>query len=176
MATRSPLAPTLAAAALLAACNPTVSFDTTVKGSSTIPGSNIPGVLQIPANLAGLSNVSFAQQANLANNNTDKDHVDHVRVKSMTLTVTSPSGQDLSFLQTLSFFVSAPNQAQVRIAHQETFPKGVSSVQMTLDNVDLAPYAKADSFSITTQGSGTAPSQDTTIEAAMVLTIDAHLL
>ena len=169
------LAP-MAAGALLCGCNPTISFDTSVKGTSQIPGSSVPGVLQLPANLGGLNNINFQQQANLSNNNTDKDHIDHVRVKSLTLTVTTPSPGDLSFLKTLSLSVASAGLPTKRIAHLEVFPAGQASIAMTLDGVDLAPYAKAASFSINADGSGTAPSQNTSIDATMVMTIDAHVL
>ena len=166
----------LAAAALaLAGCNPTVSFDTSIKATSKIPGSTL-GSLGGSLPLAGFNNINFAQQANLANNNTDKSHIDHVRVKSLTLTVTTPSPGDLSFLSSLSFSIEAPGVAKVEIANLSVFPKNQQSVQMNLDNVDLAPYAKADSLTITSAGAGTAPGQDTTIDIAMVLTIDAHVL
>jgi hypothetical protein len=166
----------LAASGLaLLGCNPTVSFDTTVQGTSTIPGSAL-GPLSGPLTLTGFNNINFSQQANLANNNTDKGHIDHVRVKSISLTVTSPSGGDLSFLQTLSFSIESPNVPKVEIANLNVFPKGQATVHMALDNVDLAPYAKADSLTITSAGTGTSPSQDTTIGITMVLTIDAHVL
>ena len=166
----------LAAAAIsLAGCNPTVSFDTTFTGKSTIPGSTL-GSLSGPLTLTGFNNINFSQQANLQNNNTDKSHIDHVRVKTATLTVTSPSGQDLSFLQSLSFTIASTGQPTKIIAHQTVFPSGQTSVQLVIDGVDLAPYAKADSFSIGSTGNGTAPPHDTTIDINMVLTIDAHVL
>ena len=170
------LAAAAAVAFLSAGCNPTISFDTSVKGTSQIPGSNLPGVLNVPATFAGLNNINIAQQSGFTNNNTDKDHIDHVRVKSITLVVTAPAGGDLSFLTKLAFSVSSQGLPTVEIGHQETFPAGQSTVAMTLDGVDLAPYAKAASFSIGASGTGTAPRQDTTIEATMALTIDAHVL
>jgi len=168
----------LAAAAvafLSAGCNPTISFDTSVKGTSQIPGSSL-GALGGPLTLTGLNNINMSQQAGFANNNTDKDHIDHVRVKSLTLVVTAPTPGDLSFLTKLAFTISSDGLPTIEIAHQETFPKGQSTVTMTLDGAELAPYAKAASFSIGATGTGTAPAQNTTIEATMALTIDAHVL
>src|SRR5438105_5753008 len=162
--------------ASLLGCNPTVTFDTTVMGSTTIPKSTVGGLISFPGTLPGLNDIRIDQRANLAGNNTDKSHIDHVRVKSMTLTVTTPTPGDLPFLTSLSFSVSAAGQADKRISHLEAFPKGSATVQMQLDGVDLAPYAKADSFSILASGQGTAPTQDTTIEVSTVLTIEAHVL
>jgi hypothetical protein len=173
---RTAAAALFAAAGLaLAGCNPTVTFDSTVHGSSTVPGSAL-GSLGGPLNLTGFNNINFSQQAALQNNNTDKNHLDHVRVKSLLLTVTSPSGSDLSFLTSLAFSIEAPGVAKAQIAHQTTFPKGQAAVQMLIDAVDLTPYAKADSLTITSAGAGTSPAQDTTIDINLVLTIDAHLL
>jgi hypothetical protein len=165
-------------ALLLAGCNPTISFDTTLKGAAQVPGSSVPtSVISLPIDL-GLNNINIDQSANLKNSNTDKSHIDHARVKSLTLAVTNPTPGDISFLRTLKFSIAAPGQATKQIAHLETFP-ALPSAQMTVDVVDLAPYLKADSFSITAEGTGTAPRappQNTTLEATMVLTIDAHVL
>ena len=171
----SGIAAACAAALVLSGCNPTISFDSTVKGTSQIPGSGL-GSLSGPLTLTGLNNINLSQQGNFTNNNTDKDHIDHVHVKSMTLVVTAPTPGDLSFLTKLAFTISADGLPTVEIAHQEVFPKGQSTVTMTLDGAELAPYAKAASFSIGATGTGTAPSQNTTIEATMTLTIDAHVL
>jgi hypothetical protein len=173
---RLPLALASLCALLLAAgCNPTVSFDTTATGQGTIPGSSL-GALSGPLALTGLSSISFNGSGDFKNNNTDKDHITSVKVKSISLQVTSPSGQDLSFFSSLAFSIGAASQPTIQIAHQSLFPKGQSTVQMTVDPAELAPYAKADSFSIGATGSGTSPPQDTTISVTMVMTVEAHVL
>src|SRR3954468_10356954 len=100
------LAAAAAVALLASGCNPTISFDSNVKGTSQIPGSAL-GSLSGPLALTGLNNINLSQSAAFANNNTDKDHIDHVRVKSLTLTVTQPTPGDLSFLTKLSFTISS---------------------------------------------------------------------
>ena len=47
------------AAVLAAGCNPTVSFDTTVKGNAVVRGSPNPLPVQLPSSL-GFNNISFA--------------------------------------------------------------------------------------------------------------------
>src|SRR5206468_5813139 len=69
-----------------------------------------------------------------------------------------------SFISTVEFDVAATGLPTVRIA-EATIPAGVSTVDLTLDNQDIAAYVKADSFSITTKGTGHSPVHDTTIEA-----------
>jgi hypothetical protein len=45
-----------------------------------------------------------------------------------------------------------------------------------VSRLTIAPYAKADSFSITTKGTGTQPPQNTTVEADLSLHIVANVL
>ena len=71
---------------------------------------------------------------------------------------------------------TSPQLPAKEIAHLEWFPAGATSVKLILDDVDIADYAKADSFTITTQASGRSPNQDTTIEAGLTVNIHADPL
>ena len=166
----------LLCAAPLAACisSPTITFDTPVTGSTTIPGSSLP--FNLSGTLPGFDHLQISQQGTLANQNTDKDHLRHVHVKSLSLTASAPQGSDLSFLSSLSFTLAAPGLADQRIAHQTVFPKGQATVLLLLDDADLVAFAKADSISIKTTAQGQSPAKDTTIDIAMVLTIEAAIL
>ena len=153
-----------------------VAFDVDSSGQSTVQGSPLGGVLPKPPAFGNFGDLSFNQSQDFANQNTNKDHIDSARVSKLTLKVTSPANGSLSFLSSIEFDIQAPNLPLVRIAEAASIPAGASSVELTLDNVDIAPYAKADSFSITTKGTGTQPSQDTTIEADLTLHIVANVL
>jgi|GEM_PF-2423361 len=47
---------------------------------------------------------------------------------------------------------------------------------LTLDDEELAPFVKADSFTITTDAKGTSPMQSTDVEADLTLHISASVL
>ena len=167
------LAPAAAALAL-AGCGSLLSFDVHQTATADIPaGGPLSGAL---GGFAGFNSLSFNQSSEFRNNNTSKDHISECRLKQLTLKVVNPTGADLSFLTKVEFFVQAPNLASRRIASGTSFPKGVASVDLIADNVDLAPYAKSDSFSITTSATGTSPSQNTTLQADLTLNVHASIL
>ena len=152
-----------------------VGFDIDTNGSSTVPGNPAAGVFSVFPSFGSLGNLDFSQQQAFQNNNTRKDHVAEARLSKLTLKVTSPIGDPLSFISTVEFDVGASGLPTVRIA-EATIPAGVSTVDLTLDNQDIAAYVKADSFSITTKGTGHSPIHDTTIEADLTMHIVANVL
>lgn len=165
-----------AAALSLCSCSSLLSFDIDSSGTSTIPKGSGGGIL---GGLPGFSNFGkfdFSNSSEFKNQNTNKSHISECHVTRLTLKVTNPAGNDLSFISKLDFFIEAPNLEKKHIAGSASFPKGQSTVDLTLDNLDIAAYAKSDSFSITTTGQGTSPQVDTTIQADIRLNIHASVL
>ena len=170
---------TKAAAALVglaAACSPSIGIDIDASGTATVQGSALGSVLSLPGGFGGLTAINLSQEAAFKNQNTDRDHITSCRVSKLALKVTSPDSQDLTFLSSISFSIAAPNLPKLRIAHLDAIPAGARSVNLSLDDAQLGAYCKADSFSITTDASGHAPPQDTTIEADLTLHVEANLL
>lgn len=168
------LAATVAALSLCS-CSSLLSFDVDSSGTSKIP-KGTGGLLGGLPGFSTFGNFDFSQSSEFKNQNTNKSHISECHVTKLSLKVIDPMGNDLSFLTKLDFFIEAPNLPQKHIAGSSTFPKGQASVDLTLDNVDIAAYAKSDSFSITTQGSGQSPQVDTTLQADIRLNIHASVL
>ena len=172
----------LAACFLLCGCSSLLSFDVNSSGTATIQGSPTGGLLAnaLPGGFGGFGNFNVSQSQDFRNQNTNKDHISECRVTKLTLKVLSPvppsAGADLSFLSSVDFFISAPNLLKIHIAGTTSLPVGRPTVDLALDNVDIAAYAKSDTFSITTDAKGHAPSTDTQIEADLTLNIHASLL
>jgi hypothetical protein len=172
----------LAALLLMSSCSSLLSFDVDSTGTATIqhgpPGAGLIGGALPGFN--GFDNFNVSQTQAFKNNNTNKDHISSCRLTRLRLTVTAPSaspGNDLSFLTSIEFYISAPpNLPEQRIAHSTTLPAGQSVVDLAIDDTDIASYAKADSFSIKTTATGHAPAQDTTVRADLTLNIHASLL
>ncbi|SRR5260221_2860862 len=152
-----------------------VGFDIDTNGSSQFQGNPAAGFLTVFPGFGGFGNLDFSQKAEFQNNNTRKDHVAEARLSKLTLKVVSPLGDPLSFISTVEFDVGATGLPTVKIA-EATIPAGVSAFDLTLDNQDLAAYVKADSFSITTKGTGHSPVHDTTVEADLTMHIVANVL
>ena len=150
-----------------------VAFDVNSQGQSTVPGAGpAGGVLNV---FPSFGNFNFSQNQTFQNNNTDKSHVDSAHLSKLTLKVVSPASANLGFLNTVEFDISAPNLPTVRIA-EASIPANVASVDLSLDAVDIGPYVKADSFSLTTKATGHQPSSDTTLEADLTIHVVANVL
>jgi hypothetical protein len=168
--------------ALLCGCSSLLSFDVNSSGTASIQGSPTGGLLgnALGGGFGGFNNFNVSQSQDFKNENTNKDHISECRVTRLTLKVLKPvppaAGSDLSFLTQIDFFITAPNLPRLHIAGVKNPPVGQASVDLALDNVDIAAYAKSDTFSITTDAQGRAPASDTTIEADLGLNIHASLL
>jgi hypothetical protein len=84
-----------------------VGFDVNTNGSSTVAGSPLGGVLSVFPAFAGFGSIDFSQSQQFQNNDTRKDHVVEARLTRLTLKVTSPAGDPLSFIQTIAFKAGA---------------------------------------------------------------------
>ena len=172
----------LAACVALCGCSSLLSFDVNSSGTATIQGSPGGGLLgnALGAGFGGFNNFNVSQSQDFKNENTNKDHISECRLTKLTLKVLKPAppaaGSDLSFLSQIDFFITAPNLPKVHIAGATNLPPGQSTVDLALDNRDIAAYARSDTFSITTEAQGHAPSADTSIEADLTLNIHASLL
>lgn len=153
-----------------------VAFDIDSSGQSTVQGSPLGGLLPAPPAFENFNGAAFAQSQQFQNNNTNKDHISSCRVGKLTLKVVSPAGATLSFLSKIEFYIKTDTLPEVRIAEALTIPAGATSIDLALDDQQIAAYAKSDTFSITTKGSGTQPPQNTTIEADLTLHIEANVL
>ncbi|HEX9577722.1 MAG TPA: hypothetical protein VF993_08210 [Myxococcales bacterium] len=158
---------------LCTGCSGLIGFDVDSSGQSTIQGS--PTGALLPPAFQGWSSMSFSQSAVFQNNNTNKDHISACRLTRLTVKVVSPTGGTLAFLTKIDFFIEAPNLQKIHIAGLNPVP-GTTSADLQLDDVDIAAYAKSDTFSITTTASGQTPAQTTTIEADLKLHVNASLL
>lgn len=167
----------IACAALVSGCGGILSFDTSISGQTTIQkGTLLEQAL--PMDFSGLGGIQLSQTQAFQNQGVSPDQVDSIKMKSFTLEVTDPpSGQDLSFLDAIEFDVSADGLPTQRIAQSAPGAfQGARTVSLTVDDVELKPYATAPNFSITSKATANErPDNDTTIKATVVLHVIPHL-
>lgn len=112
----------------------------------------------------------------LKNQGIKRSQIDSVRLEKLQLQITAPaSGQTFDFLDKVSFFVSSEGLPKKRIAVLDPMPDGVTSVELQLDSVELAPYVAAPEMALTTEAAGKRPANDTTIRATVGLRVDVNL-
>lgn len=114
-------------------------FDYTFK--ATVPANAILSSPLFPLSFAEESN----SKAQLEVNDTRKDLVDEMHVNTFLLEVESPQGQDMSFLNSATFYINADAEPEVRVAYKESVPSDVGNdLMFDLDDVNLAPYIRAE--------------------------------
>lgn len=136
--------------------------------SQTVPGSPL-GALLPPSLFAIPINVDI--QSATAGHGTGP--ASSVTLKSITLTITSPTGASFDFVDSISLTISSSGDASLptkEIARREPVP-GTSSISLPpTPGVDLLPYIKSGA-TITATASGHMPPSDTTFDGIVVLTI-----
>lgn len=111
-------------------------------------------------------------------NNTRKDKVESIRLSELRLSITSPSNETFSFLNSIEIFISSPNVAERKVAFKESIPSNVGTVLVCeLVDLELQEYIKEDTFTLRlkTVTDETIP-QDVTIEVFTDFYVKAKLL
>lgn len=165
----------LAVSSLSLALGCGVTFDVPVSGDTTVPHGNLVTCAVLPA-FSGFGGFDISQTQAFQNQGATKQNLQSVKVQSLTLKAAAPAGANLGFLQELDFYAEDPSGAlpQVRIAHAEapSFAGAPTTVAMTLDGAELAPYAELPSMNLSaTAKLQSCPPADTTVEADIVLAV-----
>jgi hypothetical protein len=145
-----------------------VSFDVSQDiPEQTVPGSPLGALL--PASLFAIP-MNIDLQSETAGRGTGP--ADSVTLRSITLTITSPSAATFDFVDSIAIRISANDGslAEVEIARLEPVP-GTTSINIPpTSSLDLLPYINAGA-TITAAASGHMPSSDTTYVGRVVLTV-----
>ena len=159
--------------ALCCCCACGGSFSVSISGSETIPQGSLLTCAFAPF-FPGFSGFDIAQTEQFQNQGATKDNIQSVKLQSLVLTVTAPPGGNLGFLQSLSFSASDPsgNLPTVQVAQTSDFSGSPASVNLTIDAVELAPYAELPAMNLSSSAQlQSCPSEDTTVEASVVLEV-----
>ena len=142
---------------------------------STIPRGTVLEQLAGDVGFGELVELDLTESQELQNQGVTKEQIDSVKLTSLSLRVVSPEGGDLTFLDSLEFFVEAPGLESRRIARGGPFTAGEERIELELDDVELKPYVVSERMTITTSARGNRPDQDTTVEAHIDLLVDANI-
>ena len=157
---------------MLLACAQATSFSTTIEAESQIEGGSL---LEQLASDTGFGNfIAFDVSANeeFQNQGVERHQIDSVRITALRM---ATSAGDFTFLDRLEFYVQAEGQPKLRVAHGGPFLEGQATIELSLDDVDLAPYASAPSMDLTTEVQGRRPDEDITVTAGVDFLIDVNL-
>lgn len=160
--------------AFSAGCVPTIEFDVPISDEAVIESGTVLEQLLSGFGFEDLVSMDLSQTNAFENNDVRKAQVEEARLTQLTLTTTAPDGATFDFLDSIAFSVAAPELPDELVASKTV--GDVASFDCDLEDVDLAPYVRAESFSLTTDVDGRRPDEDTTVQAQLVFHIVARPL
>ena len=148
----------------VSACVPAVEFDVPVSADTSVQAGGVLEQVLDAFGFNAFTSMDISQSSQFSANDTRKDQVTSTKLTKLTLTIKDPANANFDWLHTIAFEAEAQGQAKSEVAHKDV-PTGVSTFDCDIDGVDLAPYVKADTMSITTTANAQHPPSDTTVHA-----------
>ena len=144
----------------------TIEFSETAE--ATVPSAGTLGTItELVGNLgfSGFTDMNISESEELANQGVAPGDINEAFITNFSLEALSPEGSDLSFLDSLEIWVEAEGLEPVLVASQDEFPEGVGKVDFIVEDVDITEYVVSEAMTITTEASGSLPSEETQLEA-----------
>ncbi len=118
-----------------------IDYESTVVIQSGI-GISIPFTVNIP-------NIATNSESELEVNDTRKDKIQHIALTSLTLEITSPSGQEFDFLEDIELFISADGVNEVMLAYIYNMENSVgNTISLTCLPSDFQEHIKKDKMTL----------------------------
>jgi hypothetical protein len=120
-------------------------FDIDFTSSVTIPSSsgiNLPLDILTP-------DIETNSESTFAVNNTQKELIEEITLKTMDLEIQSPGGADFKFLKSIEIYLNATDLPEIRIAWDENVSDGIGpNLELETTAKDLKEYIKKDKFNL----------------------------
>ncbi len=153
--------------------NISVPITTTVTVPGATPVDILLGAFPTPA---GLDGFDFSQSSVFENSKYGPDDVDSIKLESLVFEVVSPLNQDLSFLESVVFFIETDDLPRIELARSDSFPEGATLVVFQPTNADLKRYVLGTQATVTTEApNAERPPEETTIEVRAVFDADIRV-
>lgn len=129
-----------------------INFDVPYNQQISVPSSGYPYGVPLPSGGVDLPfpavPVATNSQQYINQYKTSTDKILMVNLKSMSLQVVSPAGQNFDFLDNVKIYISAKSQPEVLVASKTTVPKGQSTLTFDIPSttVNLKSYFLADTI------------------------------
>ncbi|MFM7022613.1 MAG: hypothetical protein ACKOXB_06505 [Flavobacteriales bacterium] len=161
-------------AVVLSGCSRLTEFDIDYTSSTTVPSSagiNLPFDVMTP-------DVTTNSETEFENNNTNKNLVDKIVLKKMTLTVHTPNNGNFGFLKSIEIFINADGLSEKKIAWNNNVDSSAgATIELTSSGDELKEYVKSDKFKLRVNTvTDQLIAQDYTIDIYTLFTVNAKLL
>lgn len=122
--------------------------------------------------------VTTNSESEFESNDTRKDLIESIKLKTLTLTLKSPTDGNFNFINDISIYIKADGLAEQIIASGIDLPEnGAQQLTLDIDNIELKEYIKKDAYTlrVNTVTDG-AISRDHDIDIRTVFRVDAKIL
>ncbi|RMB56971.1 hypothetical protein EAX61_12980 [Dokdonia sinensis] len=149
-------------------------FDLDYTTNYTIQAST---VLDVPIDII-TPEVTTNSEEEFENNDTNKDLIESIKLKTLTLNLRTPEDGNFNFINDITIFIRAEGLPEVAIATATDLPEnGARRVELETDNVELKEYIKADSYTLRTMTTTDGfIDEDHNIDIRTVFRVDAKIL
>jgi len=145
-----------------------LEYNETVKIPATL-GINLPIDILTP-------DIETNSESTFSINNTRKDLIEDVKLSELTLTLTSPSDGDFSFLESIQVLISADGLEEQQVAWLDEVP-AEKTIQLNMSNLNLQEYIKKDAFALRISATtDEAISEEQVIDVYSKFWVDAKIL
>lgn len=146
-----------------------MDYDSSVTVESTL-GINVPFNIYTP-------DITTNSESTFESNNTHKDLIESISLKTMTMSISNPAGDDFSFLKSIEIYISADGLSDVKIAWKDDISDNTTELNLETSSTDLKDYVKKDSFKLkVTTTTDEVLTHDYTIDIHSVFFVDAKIL
>lgn len=134
-------------------------------------GINLPFNILTP-------DIETNSESTFAVNDTRKDLIEEIQLKTITLTLTSPSNADFSFLKSISVFIVSENYPEIEVAWKNDISNDIGAIiSLQTTDKDLKDYIKEDNFDLRIKTvTDEIPMADHQIDLYSVFFVDAKIL
>ena len=127
-------------------------FNVDYSTTFTIPPSSLLGGIGVPLNVPGSSadQVTTNSAQTFSNNNTSADHIKSVNLKTLKLTITSPSGKKFDFLKSAILYISADGLPKIQVASIDNIDDATvgNTINLTPVTADLKDYLIKSTYTV----------------------------
>lgn len=120
-------------------------FDLDYQSNFSIPPTtlvNIPITLDTP-------DITTGSESSFESNNTHKDLIESIKLKTMTITIETPEDGDFNFLKEIYIYINAEGLEEIEIANGIDLQNINSNVlELNILDQELREYIKEDSFNL----------------------------
>lgn len=123
----------------------TTTFNLTISRDFTIPSTT---TINLPFNIIS-PDIQTQSSSTFETNNTRADLVDKITLRSLAVTITSPSSGTFNFLKSVQLKLSANGLPDTVIAWKDNIPNdNVQSMDLTVSGVNLQSYLVQDKITL----------------------------